>query len=33
MRVVLKVGNRQLSGAVAWATGDQSGVRFNFARR
>lgn len=33
MKVALKVGNRQLSGAIAWAAGDQSGVRFDFAQR
>jgi len=33
MKVVLKVGERQLSGAIAWAMGDQSGLRFEFARR
>jgi hypothetical protein len=33
MRVVLKVGDRRLSGAVAWAAKGQSGVRFDFGRR
>jgi hypothetical protein len=32
MKVVLKVGDRRLSGAIAWAAGDQSGLRFDFAR-
>jgi hypothetical protein len=33
MRVNLKVGDRQLTGAVAWAKGDQAGLRFSFAQR
>lgn len=33
MNVMLKVGERQLSGAIAWAAGEQSGVRFDFAQR
>lgn len=33
MRVVLKVGDRQLPGAIAWAAGDRSGLRFDFAQR
>jgi hypothetical protein len=33
MKVVLKVGERELAGDIAWVSGDQSGLRFNFARR
>jgi len=33
MMVLLKVGNRQLTGQTAWASGGQSGLRFDFARR
>ena len=32
MKVVLKVGERRLPGAIAWAAGDQSGLRFDFAQ-
>ena len=33
MKVHLKVGDRQLAGAVAWANADHAGLRFNFAQR
>ena len=33
MTVLLKVGDRQLAGQVAWAIRNRSGIRFNFARR
>jgi hypothetical protein len=31
--VELKVGERSLSGRVAWAAGDQRGISFDFGRR
>jgi hypothetical protein len=31
--VEVKVGERSLSGRVAWAAGDQRGISFDFGRR
>jgi len=31
MKIALKVGDRKLSGVIAWAAGDRSGLRLDFA--
>jgi hypothetical protein len=32
MKIALKVGERKLFGVIAWAVGDRSGLRLDFAR-